>query len=225
MTIFQDLLSLLLANACAGCGETLSAQERNVCVRCLADLQLTEHWHSPQDNVLYHRFGGKFSLSGATGLCYFDKDNHIQTILHTLKYKNSPMLGMRLGEVFGDILAATPWAKSIEAVVPVPLYRKKQRERGYNQAEEIAKGVAKQLHIPVANDVVRRIRATETQAQKVGIERWHNVSDAFALERQPPTCILLLDDVITTGSTIEACAHALQSADTDIYIGSIAVVR
>lgn len=228
MAVFRDILSLFVANACAGCGESLAAQEREICVRCIANLHLTEHWKSPKDNLLYHRFGGKFPLAGACGLCYFEQEGVIQSVLHRLKYKASPALGFRMGEVFGEILQDTAWARQLDAIIPVPLFKTKERERGYNQSAKIAAGMSKQLGVPVAEDVVIRARATETQAQKNGTERWNNVSGAFRLVQEPPQNILLLDDVITTGSTIESCAHALHAAENppkNLYISSVAVVR
>jgi len=178
-------------------------------------------------NEAYYKFGGKVSLEGATSFFYFDKYSRLQSIVQALKYESAPQVGVALGEYTGAQLQGSDFIQGVEAIVPVPLHRRKLIQRGYNQAERIAKGLGKALHIPIRTDLIKRVQHTSTQTKKNREQRWKNMQYAFQAAKALPPSILLVDDVITTGSTLAACIQALRMERTDIEIRvfSIGIAR
>lgn len=205
----RGLLDLLFPPTCPGCGTVTVEQEGPVCTGCLLDISETGFHDAPTDNELYYRLAGKVPLDGAAALYYFDKKGKFQRIVQGLKYKNMPQVGNYLGKYYAQQLKATPLLSGIDMLVPVPLHPRRQRERGYNQAERIATGLSAVLDIPVRTDVLRRVRATGSQTRKGQAARWENVRDVFAVEQPASGGIMLVDDVITTGATLEACIRTL----------------
>lgn len=208
-TWFQSLRSLLVAETCYACERNLTSQEQYVCFGCLGQLQETGFQYRERDNELFFRLAGRVPLAGAASMFYFDKGGKLQTLLKALKYQDAPYLATYLGRYLAERMADSPLREGIEALVPVPLHRSKLRQRGYNQAERLARGIAERWDLPVRTDVLRRPRRTATQARQGGSARWQNVAGAFAAQDDLPSGILLIDDVITTGSTLEACIKAL----------------
>jgi ComF family protein len=158
-------------------------------------------------------FWGRVSVINATSFMYFTKDSRYRQILHELKYRGQHHIGIEMGRLFGLELKDTPFA-SADLIHPVPLHIDKFRTRGYNQSELIASGIAQILNIPVESNLIVREVETATQTKKARYERWENVKDTFRIMDPVPLYnkhILLVDDVITTGATIEACAEALLS--------------
>ena len=163
---------------------------------------------------MYYRLAGKVPLAGAMSLFYFDKAGKLQRLISQIKYKNALPLAMYLGEYYGHVLLNDGQFPQDTVLLPVPLHWRKRYKRGYNQAEIIARGMGKALNLVVARDVLKRKRFTTSQTRLSGTARWENVASAFRLHREPPRHILLVDDVITTGATLEACfGYCLQRND------------
>lgn len=158
---------------------------------------------------------------------YFNKGNRVQHLIHQLKYKGRKDIGICFGEKYGQILKNTPSFDSVSLIVPVPLYKKKLMQRGYNQSEQFAAGLSRTMKIPFDGKALSRTRATETQTRKSRFRRWQNVDGLFIVSDPAKLSghhILLVDDVITTGATVEACIMALKEIpDTLISVASIAV--
>jgi ComF family protein len=227
--MLRDLRSLFVSDTCYACDRTLVSQERYVCLSCLSQLQETGFHAHPTDNELYRRLGGRVPLAGATSLYFFDKGGKLQALIQALKYHDAPQLGRFLGRELGERLAQSEFATEAEVLVPVPLHPSKQRQRGYNQAERIARGMAEVLGLPLRSDLLRRSRKTEAQARRAGTARWENVSGAFTARLPLPTGLILVDDVITTGATLEACIQALMASQEPapplIKVASLGLAR
>jgi ComF family protein len=205
----RSLLSLLVSQGCYACGRSLSSQESLVCLSCLSQVQETDFQHRMADNELYHRLAGRVPLVGASSLFYFDKAGKLQKLMQALKYEQVPQLGIFFGRYFGEVLADSPLVIGVEALIPVPLHPRKEQKRGYNQANLIAQGMSEVLGIPTRAELVQRIRKTTSQARKAGAARWANVEGAFRACEPLPAQVMVVDDVITTGATLEATIRAL----------------
>lgn len=225
--MLRDLLNLVFPRTCPGCERDLVRGEGAVCTKCLLDIQETGFHLRENDNELYFRLAGKTPLAGAFALYYFDKKGKFKKIVQALKYKNMPQVGRFLGEFYGTQLKEAGFPE-IDAMVPVPLHRSRLVERGYNQSLEICKGISKSTGIPVVTNALVRGEKTSTQTRKGKTERWENVRDVFALRRELSGNILLVDDVVTTGSTLEACIRTLyrQSEKPDsVRIAALGMAR
>jgi ComF family protein len=225
---FHGLLDIFYPRTCAACGTVLFNNEEVLCLKCFADLPRTG-FHHIADNEVARIFWGRIPVAHATSFIYFTRDSRFRQILHELKYNGQKRVGIEMGRLFGLELRDTPFANT-DIIHPVPLHPGKLRKRGYNQSELIAKGISLATQIPVENDLIRRISATPTQTKKSRYERWENVRDSFMIahaEKLRNKHILLVDDVITTGATIEACASAVLAKDEGITISiaSLACVK
>ncbi len=226
--MFRSLSHLLIDQSCYSCTRWLTAQEQFVCLHCHSQLQLTRFHENPTDNELYFRLAGRIPLAGATSLCYFDKKGRLQRLMQALKYQEAAPLGPYLGNLLGEELRDSAFAAQVDAVLPVPLHWRKQLSRGYNQAALIAQGLCEYLTLPLHTDLLLRKRSTATQARQAGASRWLNVSSAFHCDQPLPASILLIDDVITTGATLEACIRALMASPQppkQIRVASIGMAR
>jgi len=206
-----DFVSLLFPELCAACGESLVANEHLLCTDCLYNLPFT-NFHLQPDNIVARQFWGKIPVEGAFALYYFNKGGKIQNLMHQFKYKGMPQIGNLLGSIAGGQLINNEVFKSADLIIPVPLHKKRLRQRGYNQSACFAEGLAQKLNIPVEGYNLVRINATETQTHKSRFARFENMKEVFALtepERLINKHVLLVDDVITTGSTLEACGQQL----------------
>ncbi len=209
--LLSDFFQLFYPNTCASCGSKLITNEKVICTLCLADLPRT-NFHNQQNNPVSQIFWGRVNIQNATALFRFQKESRFQELLHLLKYKGRQDVGFELGRQLGFDLKSSDYYKNIEIVIPVPLHPKRLHKRGYNQAECIANGIAESMGIEVqAKNIVRNV-ATQTQTKKTRIERWQNVESIFKLI-EPKLLInknvLLVDDVVTTGATLEACAQSI----------------
>jgi ComF family protein len=196
------------------CGDRLIEQEQWICLNCLHHIPRT-NFHLSADNPVAQIFYGRVPIEYATSFFYFSKGSQYQTLLHSLKYKGMKELGAEIGKHFGIDLMQSPGFSSVDVICPVPLHPSKEKKRGYNQSWWIASGIAKQMNKELDAQNLKRVTATETQTRKSRFERWQNVEGIFELSN-PETFegkhILLVDDVVTTGSTLEACAVAIHSA-------------
>lgn len=209
----HDFVRLFYPCPCMGCDAGLLGGEHWLCTACLRGLPETGY-HRWQQNPLWQHFLGRLPLASAQAFLHFSKGSVTQKMLYALKYSRQPDLGLFLGRVYGKQLALEPPAEW-DAIVPVPLHAVRMRRRSYNQSERFAAGLAAELHIPVVNSALVREHATETQTRKDRAHRWHNMQQAFELRHPQHVAgrrLLLVDDVVTTGATVEACARALKRA-------------
>lgn len=224
---FSHFIHLIFPQTCVACGDVLDKNEKFVCLKCLYHLPKT-YFHDQAENEIEKRFWGKAPIERATAFFHFQKGSPFQKILHHLKYKGDKEIGLVLGKQLGTELATSNHFSSIDVIVPVPLHPKKLKKRGYNQSEWLAKGIAEKMNKPI--DVENLYRAIEnpTQTKKGLYERWENVNGIFELnnlDKFNNKHILLVDDVLTTGATIEACAKAiLKSQNIKISVVTLAVV-
>jgi len=225
---FQGFVSIFYPRTCAACGNVLFHNENVLCLNCLADLPRTG-FHHITDNDVARIFWGRIPIAHATSFIYFTRDSRYRQILHELKYNGQKNVGIELGRMFGLELRDTPFAYT-DLILPVPLHPSKLRQRGYNQSEMIASGIAGVLNVPVETGLILRSTATPTQTKRSRYERWENVRDSFEITeagRLKEKHVLLVDDVITTGATIESCASALigKAEGITVSIASLACVK
>ena len=208
MKIIDNLLGILFPRLCTICDTRLQESEEHLCLMCIAALPRT-NYHNQEENRLDEFLGGKFVFNRAAAFCYFYKSGALQKIVHQFKYKANPKLAFYMGRLYGQELKDSPFINDIDYLIPVPLHPKREKKRGYNQAEEICKGISVTTGIPVCTSAVERMANNKSQTQQSKTERWENVKNIFATTNHlslKGKRILLVDDVITTGSTIEAIA-------------------
>jgi ComF family protein len=222
--VFSDFLALFFPHYCRGCNDALVKGEDLVCTRCLLELPKS-YYHLERENPFYRKFQGRIPVSYVMTLFKFVKGSRVQHLLHSLKYKNQPEIGTALGRMYGQELL-TNFHQQFDLIIPVPLHPSKKRRRGYNQSEEFGKGLSEALGIPCSDEYLRRLVQTETQTRKSRLNRWQNVGQVFEVskpEKIESNRILLVDDVVTTGATLEACGQILLSAGCkDLSIACIA---
>jgi ComF family protein len=208
--VWDDFISLFYPNYCLACSTSLFKGEEVVCTRCILEMPQT-NYHLDPANSLMKRFGGRLPVDMICALFRFTKNGRIQHLLHQLKYKNHPEIGVLLGKLYGTKLAPT-LQKTIDLILPVPLHPSRLRRRGYNQSGKFAEGLSTILSVPYSDELICRKIKTLTQTRKSKLQRWENVEDVFAIQAPQEIVgrhILLVDDVITTGATIEACGQML----------------
>lgn len=223
-TVVADFISLFYPDYCLGCSITLIKGEQLICTRCLMQMAQT-NYHRELMNPLMIRLSGRIPLRCALAYFKFSKHGRIQKVLHALKYKNHPDVGVMLGKAYGEKLLRS--GLRFDAILAVPLHKQRLRRRGYNQSGKFAEGLSLIMSIPFYENALIRTTKTSTQTNKGKVERWQNVRDIFQYDPSAGLAgkdVLLVDDVITTGATIEACAAALEEAGCkSISIGCIAV--
>jgi ComF family protein len=209
--IVSSSMHLLYPHICTGCGSDLLEKDNLLCLTCMHDLPHTNFASLP-DNPVERYFWGRINLESAYSQFYFSKAFLIQRLIHQLKYKDDKAIGFYLGEMMGKTMLKSNRFSSLDGLVPLPLFADREQKRGYNQAMVICNGISSVMNIPVLNGAVIRQYATETQTRKQRTERWENVKDSFKVAK--PTelngkKLLLVDDVVTTGATLEACGNAI----------------
>jgi len=206
-----DFVGLLFPQLCPACGEGLMANEQVICTSCQYSLPLT-NFHQQPDNIVARQFWGKVNLQAAYALYYFTKGGKVQNLVHHLKYKGMQQIGHAVGNIAGVQLVKNEIFYSTEVIIPVPLHKKRLKQRGYNQSTCFAEGLAQKLNAVVDEKSLVRIKATETQTKKGRFTRFENMQEVFSIidpEKLKNKHILLVDDIVTTGSTLEACAAEL----------------
>lgn len=209
--LINNFFSLFYPEVCPSCGNLLNKGEETVCLSCRFLMPRTGYETIP-DNPLARMFWGRIRLNAVSACYFFAKKGRVQPLIHELKYKNNRAAGYFLGKEMAKEIKQSTFFEGVDYIVPVPLHPKKIRVRGYNQSEVIASGMREVMKIPIITDNLMRAVATASQTKKSREARWQNVKDIFVLNRPDLFIgkhILLIDDVITTGSTIEACGNAL----------------
>ncbi|MEG1585734.1 MAG: phosphoribosyltransferase family protein [Bacteroidales bacterium] len=210
----MPLRTLFFPRKCLMCANTLSGDETCFCRHCLPRLPRTRFDKQP-DNPAEQLFFGKCEIERVACFCYFEKGGTFRNAIHQFKYHDSPKTAFRLGALYAREIAPE-WSDPIDLLIPVPLHWYKQLQRGYNQSEWIARGLASVWHKPIRTDILSKRQNTSTQTRKSIYDRYRNTAQAFRLRSTTPLAgkhILLVDDVLTSGSTLEACAQALQAAE------------
>lgn len=215
MSLWHDFISLIYPRSCVCCDKLLLKTEEFICNHCYVNLPQSR-FEAEKDSELDKIFYGRIPVQKAGAYLLFEKSGKVQRILHNIKYNGNKALAERVGEWYGEKLKDISDFAKADCIIPVPLHAKKQKQRGFNQSEEFAKGISKELNIPVMNHQLIRTEFTSTQTKKSKAERWENVKDKFVVrhpDQLKDKTILLVDDVITTGATIDACYQALSKAE------------
>lgn len=221
--IKDSLMQIVFPHVCSGCGSDLLSVESTLCLRCIDALPETD-FEKHADNPVEKMFWGRINLESAGAAYYFTKESLVQHLMHQFKYKNNRELGLQLGRMMGYQLAHSG-RFNVDGLIPLPLFPGKEKKRGYNQSVLLCEGIAESLNVPVWNDVIIRPEHTETQTKKGRIERWKNMEGKFFLintEKIEGKHLLLVDDVVTTGSTLEACGNELlKAANSKLSIATL----
>ena len=215
VSFIDPFFRLFFPRLCKGCGSDAVGRDQLLCLSCLDRLPFTRfHFHA--NNPVEKIFWGRLPLLHATAHLFFTKGSVLQHLLHQLKYKGQRDIGRYFGRSMGEAFQASARFCSIEGLVPLPLFAAREHRRGYNQAAIICEGISEVMKVPVMRDVVSRTVATASQTHKTRMERWENMNGKFFLRQADSIAhkhILLVDDVVTTGATLEACGKELVQAE------------
>ena len=226
--LLDAFLHLFFPNICVCCQSEVPPQGHPLCVHCRHRLPETDYFNHAE-NGFTDRFWGRIPLVGGAAAYYFRKGSRIQELMHAFKYQNRPDIGQFMGEQIGLEVKGNPNFEGLDLILPVPLHPKKQRKRGYNQSAAFGAGLSAQLGIPCISSALTRAVHTASQTKKDRFERIRNMQNTFVV-RQPKRLehkhILLVDDVLTTGATLEACALALlEAVEVRISMLTIAIAE
>jgi ComF family protein len=224
--MLKPLVNLFFPKVCYACYNVLGDNEDTICVDCRNDLPIT-NFHFNNDESVIKVLYGRSKIEYGTALFRFEKKGPVQQLIHGLKYKGYENIGFVLGNWLGGELNEVEVYKSIDIVIPVPLHKKKLKKRGYNQVTKFGKQIAKELNTEYKEDVLVKITNTKSQTTKERLLRWTNSDELFALKNMEAIDnkhILLVDDIITTGATLEACINVLsQVKNIKISIATMAI--
>lgn len=220
-----DVTELFFPKLCNTCNARLLSQETYLCLNCWQDLPTT-NFHTDPDNKVARLFWGRVVIENATSFFAYKKGSKYQHLIHAIKYRGLKELGFESGQRFASALMDSKGFSALDIIVPVPLHPGKEKKRGFNQSDHIAEGMGNILNKPISKGNMYRCTDTATQTNKNRFERWQNVEGIFDLKNPDEFIgkhILLVDDVITTGSTLEACAyHLLKLKNTKVSIATLA---
>ena len=223
--MLKDFVSLVYPQICMSCGKNLFKKEICICTYCKYHLPKT-NFHLEEDNPVSRLFWGKVNIHSAASYYYFNKGSKVQRLIHQLKYKGQKAVGAAIGEFYGFELKESYLFAGVDTIIPVPLHPKKQRKRGYNQSEFFAMGLSKGMGIKHEPGILYRSFNSKTQTNRTRFNRWENVKSIFKLSGTNDLTgkhILLVDDVVTTGSTLECCAEVLLNIQgTKVSVATIA---
>ena len=209
--LWDDFFSLLFPRLCYACGNQLMRNESLICTECFVVIPRT-NYHFIEDNPVAQLFWGRCLIEKAAAFSYYNKGSRIRKLIHNLKYNGIREIGYDLGRLYGLSLKTSGFINDIDIIIPVPLHPMKERIRGFNQSETISMGIADVTRLPVDIKSLARILVSATQTKRSRYERWTNVEGIFQVIDSKSIMgkhILLVDDVITTGSTIESCTNEL----------------
>ncbi len=213
--LFHNFLNLFFPDLCVVCKNRLSEGEEHLCTECLLLLPKT-NYHLQPENRLEQFFAGRIPFERIAAYAYFIKGGSIQHIIHELKYNRNPKIGRFIGKLCGEQLKESDFISSIDLLVPIPLHPKREKQRGYNQSMEICKGISDITGIAVDNTTIIRKVNNKSQTKNSRFDRWKNVEDIFLITNESSfkdKHILLVDDVITTGSTIESAGKEILKSE------------
>ncbi|PSL49165.1 ComF family protein [Chitinophaga niastensis] len=222
-SLLSPLVHLFYPHCCEVCGTDLPQTEELLCLRCMQALPAT-NFHRHANNPVALIFNGRALVQQATAAYYYSQSSGLQQLIHQFKYRQRPDIANWLGKQMGYMLKESTWLSTIDCIVPVPLFPRKEKLRGYNQATLLANGIAHVTQLPVQPKALSRQQFTSTQTKKGRTGRWQNVADAFQAN-DTSICnrhLLLVDDVITTGATTEACCNALLQAGAQVSVCCLA---
>jgi ComF family protein len=211
-TWLNDFVGLFVPRLCPACDKALLTFEEVLCLECLTDLPRTRFHHDPQNKV-EQLFWGRVRLEAASAFLQFSRSGKAQGMLHQLKYRQDRSVGIHLGRLMAEELRNVTRFHGVDAYLPVPLHHRKERRRGYNQSRVLAEGMADVWPKPILGQELMRVVRTPSQTRKGRLERWVNVKEAFQLpdpEALRGMHVLIIDDVVTTGATVEGCIKALE---------------
>jgi len=221
--IKDSFFHLLFPHVCSGCGSDMLNKESLLCMRCI-DAMPETNFEIHANNPVEKKFWGRLPFQQATAQYYFIRESLMQRLMHQFKYKKNKELGTQLGRMMGESLKKSN-RFTIDALIPLPLFPAKEKKRGYNQATILCEGIAESLQVPVLSDVIIRSQHTDTQTKKGRIERWQNMEGKFVLAKPGAIAnkrVLLVDDVVTTGATLEACAlELLKGKNVELSIAAL----
>lgn len=209
--MLKHLINLFFPRICAGCTTILLTNETVICTSCRHHMPLTNH-HLTTENEAYKKFYGRIPVEHASAFLYFHKKGMVQELIHNLKYKGHEEIGTLLGHWYGSDLKQILDSDKPDLIIPVPLHRKKYKERGYNQVNTFGLALSEELGIAYKKDLLVRTKYSKTQSKKNLLGRSEDIENLFDVvftEKDHGKHFLLIDDVITTGSTLEACSRAL----------------
>jgi competence protein ComFC len=219
--LWDDFISLLFPRLCYGCGGTLLRNEKLICIECYILIPRTKY-HLQEDNPIARLFWGRCKIERAAAFSFYSKDSRIRKLIHNLRE-----VGFELGKIYGQSLLDSDFLKGIDMIIPVPLHPSKKRIRGFNQSEIIAGGFSEATGLPVFQQILERTTRSQTQTKRSRYDRWINVEGIFNVSTRDAIegkHILIIDDVITTGSTLEACAvELLKSERVKVSVAALAV--
>ena len=226
--MFHDFLNLLYPKLCHACDSSLKSNEDILCTSCLHAIPVADH-HLEKDNPVEKIFFGRIRVENATSLLLFEKKGMVQKLIHNLKYRGHEEIGSFLGAWLGSELKQIPEWQQVTTIIPVPLHKKKLKIRGYNQVTGFGRDLAKALEVPFRDDILLKVSATQTQTLKKRLARWGSIDETFVLENSSSlenAHVLLVDDLVTTGATLEACAQKLLNIpQMKISIATMAVTH
>lgn len=215
-TLLTDFADLIFPTLCLGCGCSLSANEKILCTHCRINLPETGQHRGPYNRDLLNKFAGKVPVEFLASFVYFTKGGVVQKLIHQIKYKGQKEAAKELASWYGyQLKTESNLVSDADMIVGVPLHKSRQNQRGYNQADWIAEGLSEALDIPMRTDVLIRKRFKSSQTRKNRMERWENVKTVFDVPDYREVAgknIIIVDDVLTTGATIEACTSELLKA-------------
>ena len=220
----SDFFSLFFPELCNACGNNLVSNENVICTSCSYNLPQT-NFHLYSDNRVAKQFWGRVPFVHCSAFLYFAKGSQVQNLMHQLKYNNKPEVGVKLGELYGHKIKESASFPLPDVIIPVPLHPVRYKKRGYNQSERFAAGLSNALGIPVDDKSLLRSSYTDTQTKKTRFRRYENMKDVFKINNSDALAgkhVLLIDDIITTGATIESCANILLDV-TDLKISIAAI--
>ncbi len=226
--MLRDLAYLFYPIYCASCNGALYKNEKLLCTTCRHELPLG-NFHNVNAKKIEKVFYGRVKIENAASLFIFQKDSLIQNLIHNLKYKGREEIGEELGKWLGEKLAQNPDYQKIDVVIPVPLHKKRLRERGYNQVKKFGIEIAEKLNASYIDSVLKKNSYHKKQSKHNKGSRWINISETFGIQNESLVAnkhILLVDDIITTGATIEACIEALKAIpNIKISIATMAITE
>jgi ComF family protein len=221
----NDLLHLFFPHICMGCGSDVLSTDHMICLHCQNDLPVT-HFFAQHDNPVEKAFYGRLPIRNGGAAYFFTKESMLQNLVFQLKYRNNRAIGFYLGKLLGAFLQQSARFANVDVLVPLPLNPRKEKIRGYNQATVLCRGITEVFQRPIADKAVFRKVYTETQTHMGRINRWQNMDGVFAVADKDALenkHILLVDDIVTTGATLEACgAEILKIHGTTLSIATLA---